>query len=212
MSAHTLAPRRSLARRSRRASVSTSTASHGKLEAKLKGFSIPTPSMTSSSRRHSHEPLSDHARSTQGLGIHTGESSDHSIDDGVKKESRSPSPTFATQSLLHIKREDSTPELDYGQRLAYASLPPSPTLHMSTVVTPTPPYDQASFPSREIKPVYHAPFSIWDYLREELLATDFDSHQELKWERVSNFLNVPMAIEKVSYELSYLLPTLLTSL
>ena len=32
------------------------------------------------------------------------------------------------------------------------------------------------------------PFSLWDYLREELLATDFDSHQELKWERVSNLL------------------------
>jgi hypothetical protein len=41
------------------------------------------------------------------------------------------------------------------------------------------------------------PFSLWDYLREELLATDFDSHQELKWERVSNFLNIPLAMEKV---------------
>ena len=41
------------------------------------------------------------------------------------------------------------------------------------------------------------PFSLWDYLREELLATDFDSHQEMKWERVSNFLNVPLAVEKV---------------
>ena len=42
-----------------------------------------------------------------------------------------------------------------------------------------------------------APFSLWDYLREELLATDFDSHQEMKWERVSNFLHVPLALEKV---------------
>ncbi|KAF9038267.1 DUF747-domain-containing protein [Hymenopellis radicata] len=41
------------------------------------------------------------------------------------------------------------------------------------------------------------PFSLWDYLREELLATDFDSHQELKWERVSNFLNIPIAIEQI---------------
>ena len=38
--------------------------------------------------------------------------------------------------------------------------------------------------------------STWT-LREELLATDFDSHQELKWERVSNFLSMPIAIEKV---------------
>jgi hypothetical protein len=46
--------------------------------------------------------------------------------------------------------------------------------------------------------VYTVPFSLWDYLREELLATDFDSHQELKWERVGNFLSIPLAIEKVS--------------
>jgi hypothetical protein len=45
---------------------------------------------------------------------------------------------------------------------------------------------------------YQQPFSIWDYLQEELLATDFDSHQEMKWERVSNFLNIPYAAEKVT--------------
>lgn len=67
----------------------------------------------------------------------------------------------------------------------YASLPPSP-------ISPAlPPFRlPKSQPS-------HPPFSIWDYLREELLATDFDSHQELKWERVSNFLSIPVAIEKV---------------
>ncbi|KAH7108105.1 eukaryotic membrane protein family-domain-containing protein [Auriculariales sp. MPI-PUGE-AT-0066] len=41
------------------------------------------------------------------------------------------------------------------------------------------------------------PFTLWEYLQEELLATDFDSHQEMKWERVSNFLNVPVAVEKI---------------
>ena len=41
------------------------------------------------------------------------------------------------------------------------------------------------------------PFTLWEYLQEELLATDFDSHQEMKWERVSNFLSVPVAVEKV---------------
>ncbi|XP_006457349.1 hypothetical protein AGABI2DRAFT_212709 [Agaricus bisporus var. bisporus H97] len=52
--------------------------------------------------------------------------------------------------------------------------------------------------AREDSKVYGPPpFSIWDYLREELLATDFDSHQELKWERVSNFLNIPVAVEKI---------------
>ncbi|KAG8971761.1 hypothetical protein FRC05_010828 [Tulasnella sp. 425] len=70
---------------------------------------------------------------------------------------------------------------------AYTSLPPSPR-------TP-----------EDIPPGFHdvkvtreaPPFSLWEYLREELLAADFDSHQELKWERVSNFLHIPLGIEKI---------------
>lgn len=73
-------------------------------------------------------------------------------------------------------------------RKAYASLPSSP---VAAAATPLPLKDTTQ-PSTEI------PFSLWDYLREEILATDFDSHQEIKWERVSNFLQVPFAIEKVS--------------
>lgn len=42
-----------------------------------------------------------------------------------------------------------------------------------------------------------APFSLWEYLKEEVLATDFDSTQEMKWERVTNFIAVPWWIEKV---------------
>lgn len=75
--------------------------------------------------------------------------------------------------------------------LIYASLPPSP---ISSPSTPQP--LDSSFPSTSL--IYEPPFSLWDYLREELLATDFDSHQELKWERVSNFLSIPLAMEKVS--------------
>ncbi|KIY53089.1 DUF747-domain-containing protein [Fistulina hepatica ATCC 64428] len=53
-------------------------------------------------------------------------------------------------------------------------------------------------PTASSFPVFQpAPFSLWDYLREEIFATDFDSHQELKWERVRNFLNIPIAIEKI---------------
>lgn len=48
------------------------------------------------------------------------------------------------------------------------------------------------------------PFSLYDYLREELLSTDFDSHQELKWERVSNWLGMPWPLDflPVSYVFS----------
>ncbi|KDN53531.1 DUF747-domain-containing protein [Tilletiaria anomala UBC 951] len=41
------------------------------------------------------------------------------------------------------------------------------------------------------------PFSLWDYLQEEVLATDFDSTQELKWERVTNFMAIPFWMEKI---------------
>jgi hypothetical protein len=40
-------------------------------------------------------------------------------------------------------------------------------------------------------------FSIWDYLKDELTASDFDSAQDLKRERVTNLLGVPGAVEKV---------------
>ncbi len=38
---------------------------------------------------------------------------------------------------------------------------------------------------------------MWDYLREEVLATDFDAAQELKWERVTNFITIPFWMEKI---------------
>jgi hypothetical protein len=93
-------------------------------------------------------------------------------------------------SQLRPKVEPWTPPLSPSLDLpkAYASLPPSPTLLESYVSLggdhvapgPSPP-----------------PFSLWEYLNEELLAADFDSHQELKWERVNNFLNIPFGVEKV---------------
>ncbi|KAI0674967.1 eukaryotic membrane protein family-domain-containing protein [Trametes maxima] len=82
--------------------------------------------------------------------------------------------------------------------LAYASLPPTP-------ISPSPPLPPTSslsapLPSfSSLDGFYEPPFSLWDYLREELLATDFDSHQELKWERVSNFLSMPIALEKIFF-------------
>lgn len=41
------------------------------------------------------------------------------------------------------------------------------------------------------------PFSLWDYLKEEVMATDFDSTQEMKWERVTNFIAIPFWMEKI---------------
>ncbi|KAG6337091.1 hypothetical protein ID866_2002 [Astraeus odoratus] len=81
------------------------------------------------------------------------------------------------------------------RHLAYASLPPTPILP-SPPASP-PPEKRMTLQDRQPLQAHEPLFSLWDYLREELLATDFDSHQELKWERVSNFLSIPFAIEKI---------------
>jgi hypothetical protein len=104
------------------------------------------------------------------------------------------------QSDPHLVMQDSrgfraSSSSEDGPLLTYASLPPTP---ITSSPPPTAPKGgEYKLPAQEQSDVYNNPFSLWDYLREELLATDFDSHQELKWERVSNFLSIPLAIEKV---------------
>lgn len=49
------------------------------------------------------------------------------------------------------------------------------------------------------------PASLWDYLNEELRATDLDGSQEMKAERVTNFFSVPIEVEKVRRDLARLL-------
>ncbi|KAF8606126.1 DUF747-domain-containing protein [Ceratobasidium sp. AG-I] len=89
------------------------------------------------------------------------------------------------------------------ERKTYTSLPSTPVLAATRPEFPEVRKEAADLtrPTSSQQVEEHEddlePFSLWDYLREELLATDFDSHQELKWERVSNFLNVPVAIEKI---------------
>ncbi|KAI0342004.1 DUF747-domain-containing protein [Trametopsis cervina] len=88
-----------------------------------------------------------------------------------------------------------------GPLFTYSSLPPTP---ISTSPfpgrSPSPPSPSQGDVQTSPKIAHEfsaPPFSLWDYLREELLATDFDSHQEQKWERVSNFLSMPVAVEKI---------------
>lgn len=40
-------------------------------------------------------------------------------------------------------------------------------------------------------------FTLWDYFKDELTASEFDTLQELKRERVTNFLGIPWSIEKL---------------
>lgn len=85
--------------------------------------------------------------------------------------------------------------LDERPVLAYSSLPPTPITSSSPEI-PSPPSRTTVFINQQPTQHHEPPFSLLDYLREELLATDFDSHQELKWERVSNFISMPIAMEK----------------
>ncbi|KAJ6586900.1 eukaryotic membrane protein family-domain-containing protein [Mycena vulgaris] len=110
--------------------------------------------------------------------------------------------TWSTHSTPRLRQPSISPTLtstdrfDHDQRPnIYASLPPSP-ISPSPPSRPFTPLTPVS-PISLFEPAVPEPFSLWDYLREELLATDFDSHQELKWDRVSNFLNIPVAIEKI---------------
>ncbi|KAG6898715.1 hypothetical protein C0993_004900 [Termitomyces sp. T159_Od127] len=85
--------------------------------------------------------------------------------------------------------------------LVYSSLPPSPISTSPPSRLYEPQFSETynaklAVEAIKLKPAT-APFSLWDYLQEELLATDFDSHQEMKWERVSNFLSIPLAMEKI---------------
>ncbi len=113
-------------------------------------------------------------------------------------------PRLMSDDEAAIPRSETFPVISPPQRqpLTYASLPPT-QISSSPPRHATPPLSQSiSSPLPPPSPkhqevVYEPPFSLWDYLREELLATDFDSHQELKWERVSNFLSMPFAMEKV---------------
>ncbi|KAJ7084364.1 eukaryotic membrane protein family-domain-containing protein [Mycena belliarum] len=124
----------------------------------------------------------------------------------IKRRFSSASVTDAwpTHSTPRLRQPSLSPTLTSTDRFdqdpqrpnIYASLPPSP-------ISPSPPPSRPLTPLTPVsplslfEPVSAQPFSLWDYLREELLATDFDSHQELKWDRVSNFLNIPVAIEKI---------------
>ncbi|WFD34261.1 hypothetical protein MCUN1_001098 [Malassezia cuniculi] len=59
-------------------------------------------------------------------------------------------------------------------------------------------FDRADAAPRATRPELSGPKirSLWDHLLDEVQANSFDSVQELKWERVSNFMTIPLWIEK----------------
>lgn len=173
------------ARLSRRASAMANLHSMAR---KSSAYGLHSPT---SSKRHSSDPMSSEAHVKEESDLYSdGSDTDYGAETfTVKKEEQSPSPSLLTERhTLNTHHHEDT--------LAYASLPSSPLMETPTPSSP-PPVDLDSKYLQDRS--HYVPFSLWDYLREELLATDFDSHQELKWERVSNFLSIPLAVEKVCH-------------
>lgn len=50
---------------------------------------------------------------------------------------------------------------------------------------------------RKRRGIKRIPFSLWDYLQEEVLAVEMEGEEGVKAERVTNFLTVPGEVEKV---------------
>jgi hypothetical protein len=73
----------------------------------------------------------------------------------------------------------------------YSSLPSSPRLNSPSKARSNP------IPETPHVPRNPTSFSLWDYVKAELLADDILVEKDLRWERVSNFLAVPLAVEKV---------------
>lgn len=166
-----------ISRRSRLGRRSSATLSSRLKEQKLHPFSLSAPSL-SLTRRHS---LASAATPRPETVIMPARS--------IKPEEDAEPPPDTALSSPPCSRSPSVKD----EPLTYASLPPTP-VSLSRPQSPPPEKHKAHTFEHYTRP---SPFSIWDYLKEELFATDFDSHQDLKWERVSNFLNIPIALEKV---------------
>ncbi|KAG5638628.1 hypothetical protein H0H81_011347 [Sphagnurus paluster] len=161
------------------------------------GWSIPQSLARSAAtlgRRRGRQTSLSPPATTTGIPFHGGQGEDSDMDDPFDHP---PSMRSApSHRHMYLKEEErSIPRV-------YSSLPPTPI----SSSPPPHPFDRDPPPplpkfetevNAEPIPNSAVPFSLWDYLREELLATDFDSHQELKWERVSNFLSIPLAMEKI---------------
>lgn len=92
-------------------------------------------------------------------------------------------------SGLHILRNDNEQQQDQLQQPEERLEPEEP---QST------PIDEQSSLLQQQPDETLQQISFLDYLKDELTVADFDSAQELKRERVTNFLGVPAAIEKVN--------------
>lgn len=124
----------------------------------------------------------------------------------VSADQQVPNGTHSRESSagrnVHIEKEKDDPSTPRPARIATSSKIPqrqqSPSGQDSNVLLS----DGGMTPemiSSQLDQLSDAapPFSLWDYLKEEVMATDFDSTQEMKWERVTNFIAIPFHMEKI---------------
>ncbi|CAO1630419.1 unnamed protein product [Parajaminaea phylloscopi] len=115
----------------------------------------------------------------------------------IDASARAQSPVTATLALPHSPSKVQAKPVAKSPILGGALAPSLPEHNGKTL-----PNAQSERPNRPkaappVETVSFAPFSLWEYLKEEVLATDFDSTQEMKWERVTNFVAVPWWVEKI---------------
>ncbi|KAI8072465.1 eukaryotic membrane protein family-domain-containing protein [Gongronella butleri] len=115
-------------------------------------------------------------------------------------------PTCSNNNKSSKRAAAPTSPLQHGQvpqddtaaatQTAFGYEPPTSPLTLPPCSPPISPDPHS--PSTSTTFIQHMPsMSFWDYLRDELTVSDFDSTQEIKRERITNFLAVPGSLEKL---------------
>jgi hypothetical protein len=138
-------------------------------------FDILSPSLSPSSSLKKHKHRKRKRTPQQSISSRNSplsqELTRHDWDDHIvpiNDEDTLPSPAIITESVMHSIQQETNQEKQQQQQ------------------------QQPQLPDESLRQI-----SFLDYLKDELTVADFDSAQELKRERVTNFLGVPAAIEKV---------------
>lgn len=143
-------------------------------------FDILSPSLSSPPSSKKHKQRKRKRTPQQSISSRNSplsqELTTHDWDDHIvpiNDEDTLPSPAVITESVQHSFQQQETNQEQ--QQHQQQQQQPQPQL-----------------PDESLRQI-----SFLDYLKDELTVADFDSAQELKRERVTNFLGVPAAIEKV---------------
>lgn len=141
-------------------------------------FDILSPSLSSPPSSKKHKQRKRKRTPQQSISSRNSplsqELTTHDWDDHIvpiNDEDTLPSPAIITESVQHSFQQQETNQEQQQQQ---------------------PQQPQPQLPDESLRQI-----SFLDYLKDELTVADFDSAQELKRERVTNFLGVPAAIEKV---------------